>query len=118
MKEVLTAQIKAYEIQGGLALLNSFNRVGLDHVILVKVATAAVTAQLMGGGRKEILSALSNAFIDAGPLRAYRHKPNTGSRKSWAAGDAAARGVQFALMALKGEMGYPSALSAPRVGLI
>src|SRR5512139_3913967 len=110
MKDVLTAMIKAHEIQGVLALENSFNRVGLDHVVLVKVATTAVATRMMGGSREEVINALSNAWIDGQSLRTYRHAPNTGSRKSWAAGDATARGVRLALMALKGEMGYPSAL--------
>ena len=116
MREVLTAAIKAYEIQGVLALENSFNRVGLDHVLLVKVATAAVSAKLAGGGREHVLSAFSNAWTDGGSLRTYRHAPNTGERKSWAAGDATSRGVQLALMALRGEPGYASALSAPGWG--
>jgi 2-methylcitrate dehydratase len=95
-----------------LALENSFNRVGLDHVVLVKVATTAVAARMMGGTKEEVINALSNAWVDGQSLRTYRHSPNTGSRKSWAAGDATARGVRLALMALKGEMGYPSALTA------
>ncbi len=111
MRDVLTALIKAYEIQGVIALENSFNRVGLDHVLLVRVATAAVATALLGGTREQVLNALSNAWIDGGSLRTYRHAPNTGSRKSWAAGDAASRGVWLALLALKGEMGYPSALT-------
>jgi 2-methylcitrate dehydratase len=116
VRDVLTAMIKAHEIQGILALENSFNRVGLDHVLLVRVATAAVTAGMLGGGREEIMNAVSNAWIDGGALRTYRHAPNTGSRKSWAAGDATSRGVWLALTALAGEMGYPSALSARRWG--
>ncbi|MGO9613226.1 MAG: bifunctional 2-methylcitrate dehydratase/aconitate hydratase [Dissulfurispiraceae bacterium] len=112
VKDVLVAMIKAHEIQGVIALENSFNRVGLDHVVLVKVATTAVVTRMLGGSRDEIINALSNAWIDGQSLRTYRHAPNTGSRKSWAAGDATARGVRLALMALKGEMGYPSALSA------
>jgi 2-methylcitrate dehydratase PrpD len=108
--------IKAHEIQGVLALENSFNRVGLDHVLLVRIASTAVATQLLGGTREQITNAISNAWLDGGALRTYRHAPNTGSRKSWAAGDATARGVQHALMALKGEMGYPSALSAPKWG--
>lgn len=115
-EEMLTAMIKAHEIQGVLALKNSFNRVGLDHVILVRVATAAVTARLLGGSKEQVLSAISNAWIDGGALRCYRHYPNTGSRKSWAAGDASSRGVMHAFMALKGEMGYPAALSVPNWG--
>ncbi len=116
MRDVFTALIKAYEIQGVIALENSFNRVGLDHVILVKVATTAVVTAMLGGGRDQILNALSNAWIDGHSLRTYRHPPNTGSRKSWAAGDATSRGVRLALMALQGEMGYPSALTAPTWG--
>jgi 2-methylcitrate dehydratase len=116
MRDVLQALIKAHEIQGVLALENSFNRVGLDHVILVKVATTAVVTALLGGNRETIQNALSLAFVDGQSLRTYRHAPNTGSRKSWAAGDATARGVQLALMAMQGEMGYPSALSAPQWG--
>ena len=116
VRRLLEAQIKAYEIQGILALDNSFNRVGLDHVILVKAASAATTAWLMGGGRQQITNILSNAWIDTGPLRTYRHAPNTGFRKSWAAGDAAARGVRLALMGLAGEPGYPTALTARRWG--
>jgi 2-methylcitrate dehydratase len=112
MRDVLTAMIQAHEIQGCLALENAFNRVGLDHVVLVKVATAAVTTRLLGGDREEIGSALSNAWIDGQALRTYRHAPNAGSRKSWAAGDATARGVRLALLARQGEMGYPSALTA------
>lgn len=114
--DLLTAMIKAHEIQGILALENSFNRVGLDHVLLVRIASTAVATHLLGGTREQIISAVSNAWLDGGALRTYRHAPNTGSRKSWAAGDATARAVQHALMALKGEMGYPSALSAPNWG--
>ena len=114
---LLTAMIKAHEIQGCLALKNSFNRIGFDHVILVKVATTAVCTHLLGGTQDQIKAALSNAWIDTEPLRTYRHAPNTGSRKSWAAGDATSRGVMLAMMALQGEMGYASALSAPRWGL-
>lgn len=116
MKDVLTAMIKAHEIQGILALENSFNRVGLDHVILVKVASTAVITALLGGSREEVINALSQAWIDGQALRTYRHAPNTGSRKSWAAGDATSRAVRLALITLKGEMGYPSALSAPTWG--
>ncbi len=116
IKDVLTAMIKAYEIQGGLALLNSFNRIGFDHVILVKVATTAVVTKLLGGSRDKIIDAVSNAWIDVGPLRTYRHEPNTGSRKSWAAGDATSRGVMFAMMTMRGEMGYPTALTAKQWG--
>jgi 2-methylcitrate dehydratase len=114
--DVLTAAIKAHEIQGVIALENSFNRVGLDHVVLVKVASTAVVTHMFGGDRAAILNALSNAFVDGQSLRTYRHAPNTGSRKSWAAGDAAARAVWLSLMAMKGEMGYPSALTAPKWG--
>jgi len=116
IRDVLTAMIKAHEIQGILALENSFNRVGLDHVLLVRIATTAVATQLLGGSVEQIVNAVSNAWIDGGALRTYRHAPNTGSRKSWAAGDATSRGVQHALMAVKGEMGYPSALSAKTWG--
>src|SRR6266498_191313 len=116
MKDVLTAMIKAHEIQGIIALENSFNRVGLDHVVLVKVASTAVVAQLLGLTRDEIIDAVSNAWIDGGALRTYRHAPNTGSRKSWAAGDATARAVRLALMVAKGEMGYPSVLTAKTWG--
>jgi 2-methylcitrate dehydratase len=116
MRDVLTAMIKAHEIQGVIALENSFNRIGLDHVVLVKVATTAVTAHMIGCTRDEIVNALSNAWIDGQALRTYRHMPNTGSRKSWAAGDATGRGVRLALMALAGEMGYPSALTATTWG--
>ena len=114
--DVLTAMIKAHEIQGVLALENSFNRVGLDHVLLVRVATAAVATAMLGGSREQIVSALSNAWSDGGSLRLYRHAPNTGPRKSWAAGDATSRGVRLALMAMRGEIGYPSALSAKEWG--
>src|SRR5512135_356112 len=116
MRDVLAGMIKAHEIQGCLALENSFNRVGLDHVALVKVASTAVVANLLGCTGEEIVNALSNAWIDGQSLRTYRHVPNTGSRKSWAAGDATSRAVRLALMALKGEMGYPTALSAPTWG--
>ena len=112
MGDVLTRMIEAHEIQGVIALENSFNRVGLDHVLLVRVASTAVAAAMLGGSREQVVNALSNAWIDGGALRTYRHAPNTGSRKSWAAGDAASRAVRLALMALRGEMGYPSALSA------
>ncbi len=116
MKDVLTAMIKAHEIQGCIALENSFNRVGLDHVVLVKVASTAVVSQLLGLTREETLAALSLAWVDGQSLRTYRHTPNTGSRKSWAAGDATSRAVQLALMAKTGEMGYPSALTAKTWG--
>jgi len=114
--DVLIALIQAYEIQGIIALENSFNRVGLDHVVLVKVATAAVTTRLLGGSHEQIINAVSNAWIDGQSLRTYRHAPNTGSRKSWAAGDAASRGVRLALLSIAGEMGCPSALTAPTWG--
>ncbi len=116
MRDVLTAMIKAHEIQGVIALENSFNRVGLDHVILVKVATTAVVAQMLGLTRDETINAVSLAWVDGQSLRTYRHSPNTGSRKSWAAGDATSRGVRLALIAQTGEMGYPSVLSAPGWG--
>jgi 2-methylcitrate dehydratase len=112
VRDVLTAMIKAHEIQGVLALENSFNRVGLDHVLLVRVASTAVVASMLGANDEQVVNAVSNAWIDGGALRTYRHAPNTGSRKSWAAGDATSRAVRLALMALAGEMGYPSALSA------
>ncbi|HEY2037443.1 MAG TPA: bifunctional 2-methylcitrate dehydratase/aconitate hydratase [Steroidobacteraceae bacterium] len=112
MKDVLTAMIRAHEIQGVIALENSFNRVGLDHVVLVKVASTAVVGRLLGLSREEIVNALSLAWVDGQSLRTYRHAPNTGSRKSWAAGDATSRAVRLALIARTGEMGYPSVLSA------
>ncbi|MFZ1099075.1 MAG: 2-methylcitrate dehydratase, partial [Steroidobacteraceae bacterium] len=112
VRAVLTAMIKAHEIQGVLALENSFNRVGLDHVLLVRIASTAVVAAMLGASRDQVVNAVSNAWIDGGALRTYRHAPNTGSRKSWAAGDATSRAVRLALIALTGEMGYPSALSA------
>src|SRR5438105_6223997 len=116
VRDVLTGMIKAHEIQGVLALENSFNRVGLDHVILVRVASTAVVTAMLGGSVEQIVNAVSNAWIDGGALRTYRHAPNTGSRKSWAAGDATSRAVRHAFMAIQGEMGYPSALSAPGWG--
>ncbi|MDE9487653.1 bifunctional 2-methylcitrate dehydratase/aconitate hydratase [Xenorhabdus bovienii] len=116
IKDVLTGMIKAHEIQGCLALENAFNKVGLDHVVLVKVASTAVVAQMLGLAREEILSAVSLAWVDGQSLRTYRHAPNTGSRKSWAAGDATSRAVRLALMAQKGEMGYPSVLTAKTWG--
>jgi 2-methylcitrate dehydratase len=116
MKDVLTAMIKAHEIQGVLALENSFNRVGLDHVLLVRVATTAVVTRMLGGDREKVINAVSHAWIDGCSLRTYRHAPNTGSRKSWAAGDATSRGVRLALIAMTGEMGYPSALTAKTWG--
>src|SRR5205814_22153 len=116
VRDILTAMIQAHEIQGVLALENSFNRVGLDHVLLVRIASTALATKLLGGSREQILNALSNAWTDGGALRTYRHAPNTGSRKSWAAGDATARAVQHAFMAIKGEMGYPSGLTAKTWG--
>ena len=116
MHDVLTAAIKAHEIQGVLALENSYNRVGLDHVLLVRVASTAVITRMLGGDRDQVLNAVSNAWIDGGALRTYRHAPNTGSRKSWAAGDATSRAVRLALIAMTGEMGYPSALTAKTWG--
>jgi 2-methylcitrate dehydratase len=116
MKSVLTAMIKAHEIQGCIALENSFNKVGLDHVVLVKVASTAVVGQMIGLSRDELINAVSLAWVDGQSLRTYRHSPNTGSRKSWAAGDATARAVRLALMAKTGEMGYPSVLTAKTWG--
>jgi 2-methylcitrate dehydratase len=116
MRDVLESAIKAYEIMGCLALENGYTSVGLDHTILVKIAVTAVVAKMLGGTREEIVNAVSNAWVDGHALATFRRKPNTGSRKSWAAGDAASRGVRLALMALKGEMGYPSALSAKTWG--
>ncbi|MFT4057984.1 MAG: bifunctional 2-methylcitrate dehydratase/aconitate hydratase [Legionella sp.] len=116
MHDVLTAMIKAHEVQGCLALENSFNRMGLDHVILVKLASAAVAALLLGADRDMMLRTLSQVFVDGQSLRTYRHAPNAGSRKSWAAGDATSRAVRLALIAQRGEMGYPSALTVPTWG--
>ena len=116
VKDVLTAMIKAHEIQGCIALENSFNKVGIDHVVLVKVASTAVVAQMMGLSRDQILAAISLAWVDGQSLRTYRHFPNAGSRKSWAAGDATSRAVRLALIARAGEMGYPTALSAKTWG--
>jgi 2-methylcitrate dehydratase len=116
MRAVLTAMIKAHEIQGCVALENSFNKVGLDHVVLVKVATTAVVSRLLGLTREQMVNALSLAWVDGQSLRTYRHAPNTGSRKSWAAGDATSRAVRLALMARAGEMGYPSVLTAKTWG--
>ncbi|MBV9084414.1 MAG: bifunctional 2-methylcitrate dehydratase/aconitate hydratase, partial [Acidobacteriaceae bacterium] len=113
VRDLLTAMIKAHEIQGVLALENAFNRVGLDHVLLVRVASTAVVTALLGGDREQVTNALSNAWIDGSTLRTYRHAPNTGSRKSWAAADATSRAVRLALIAMTGEMGYASALTAP-----
>jgi len=112
VRDVLTGMIKAYEIQGITALENSFNRVGLDHVLLVRVASTAVVTKMLGGTKEQVINAVSNAWIDGGALRTYRHAPNTGPRKSWAAADATSRAVRLALIAMTGEMGYPSALSA------
>ena len=114
--DVLTGMIQAHEIQGVLALKNSFNGVGLDHVLLVRIASSAVVTGMLGGTRDQVINAVSNAWIDGGALRTYRHAPNTGSRKSWAAGDATSRAVRHALISLTGEMGYPSALSAEHWG--
>jgi len=116
VRDVLTAMIKAHEIQGVIALENSFNRVGLDHVVLVKVASTAVVGHMMGLTRDELVNAVSLAWVDGQSLRTYRHTPNTGSRKSWAAGDATSRAVRLALIARTGEMGYPSVLSAKTWG--
>lgn len=116
MKDVLSAMIKAHEIQGVLALENSFNRVGLDHVILVKIASTAVITQMLGGKREDIMAALSQALVDGQSLRTYRHTPNAGSRKSWAAGDATSRAVRLAMITMSGEMGYPGVLSAKTWG--
>ena len=112
VRDALEAAIKAYEVMGCLAIENSFTNAGLDHTILVKIAVTAVAAKMLGGTREEIINAVSNAWVDGHALATFRRKPNTGSRKSWAAGDAASRGVRLALMALTGEMGYPSALTA------
>ncbi len=114
---MLTALIKAYELQGVIALENSFNRIGYDHTALIKVATTAVVTGMLGGTRDEVINAVSNAWLDGVPLRTYRQAPNTGSRKSWAAGDTTSRSVRLAMMALKGEMGYPTALTAKTWGL-
>ena len=116
VRDVLTAMIKAHEIQGVIALQNAFNRRGLDHVLLVRIASTAVATVLLGGSRDQVVNALSNAFLDGAALRAYRHAPQAGPRKSWAAGDATSRGVRHALLALGGETGYPAALTAPTWG--
>ena len=116
IRDTLTAAIRAYEIQGVLALDNAFNRVGLDHVLLVRVASTAVAAVMLGCTKEQVFNAITNAWLDGGALRTYRHFPNTGSRKSWAAGDATSRAVRLALIARTGEMGYPTALSAPGWG--
>lgn len=116
VRDILTAMIKAHEIQGILALDNSFNQVGLDHVLLVRVASTAIAAQMLGADRDQTANAISHAWVDGGALRTYRHSPNTGSRKSWAAGDATSRAVRLALIAMTGEMGYATAMSAPNWG--
>lgn len=116
VRDVLTAMIKAHEIQGCLALENSFNRVGLDHVLLVRVASTAVVTQLLGGTRAQVIDAVSHAWLDGSALRTYRHAPNAGPRKSWAAGDATSRAVRLAMLVLKGEIGYPSVLTAKTWG--
>ena len=108
--------VQAHEIQGCLALENSFNRVGLDHVLLVRVATTAVVTRLLGGEHDDVVNALSHAFVDGSSLRTYRHAPNAGPRKSWAAGDATSRAVNLAMLVLKGEIGYPSVLTTPKWG--
>ena len=116
MREVLEAMIMAHEIQGVIALENSFNRVGLCHVLLVRVASTAVVTKMMGGNREQIMAAISHAWVDGSALRTYRHAPNTGSRKSWAAGDATSRAVRLADMSMRGEMGIPSVLTAVQWG--
>lgn len=116
MRDVLTAMIKAHEIQGVLALENSYNRVGLDHVLLVRVASTAVVTKMLGGNREQIIDAVSQAWVDGCSLRTYRHAPNAGFRKSWAAGDATSRAVRLAMITMKGEMGLPSVLTAPQWG--
>jgi 2-methylcitrate dehydratase len=116
IRDVLVAMVKAHEIQGVLALENSFNRVGLDHVLLVRVASTAVATAMLGGTREQVINAVSHAWLDGSALRTYRHAPNTGSRKSWAAGDATSRAVRLALIAMTGEMGYPSVLTAKTWG--
>jgi 2-methylcitrate dehydratase len=116
IKDVLTAMIKAHEIQGVLALENGFNRLGFDHVLLVKIASTAVATQLLGGTKEQIVDALSQAWLDGAALRTYRHAPNTGSRKSWAAGDATSRATRLAWMTMQGEMGYPGVLTAKNWG--
>ena len=116
MRAVLEGMIKAHEIQGVMALENSFNRVGLDHVVRVKLASTAVIRRMLGGTREEVINAVSQVWVDGQSLRTYRHAPNTGSRKSWAAGDATSRAVRLALITMKGEMGYPSVLTAKTWG--
>ncbi len=113
---ILEMMIKAHEIQGILALENSFNRVGLDHVVLVKVASTAVATKILGGNKDDVINALTHAWLDGQSLRTYRHAPNAGSRKSWAAGDATSRAVRLAMITLSGEMGYPSVLTAKTWG--
>ena len=116
MRDVLTAMIKAHEIQGVLALENSFNRVGLCHVLLVRVASTAMATRMLGGSKEQVIDALSQAWLDGSALRTYRHAPNAGPRKSWAAGDATSRAVRLADLTLRGEIGYPSVLTAPTWG--
>lgn len=116
VKDILEGMIKAHEIQGGLALLNSFNRVGLDHVVLVKVASTAVVSKLLGLSRDQTVDAVSQAWVDGQSLRTYRHAPNTGPRKSWAAGDACSRAVNLAYLVKKGEKGIPTVLTAKTWG--
>lgn len=116
MLDVMNALIKSYEIQGWFAMENSFNAVGIDHVLLVKVASTAMATAILGGDRETVLNAISQAWVDGHPLRTYRHWPNTGSRKSWAAADAAMRAVHLALLSMKGEMGYKTVLTAPKWG--
>jgi 2-methylcitrate dehydratase len=116
VRDILTSMIKAHEIQGVMALENSFNRLGYDHVILVRLASAATTTHLLGGGKEDVINSISQVWIDGATLRTYRHAPNTGPRKSWASGDATSRGVRIALMTMQGEMGYPSALTAKKWG--
>ncbi|MGH8641407.1 MAG: MmgE/PrpD family protein, partial [Burkholderiales bacterium] len=116
MRDVLESAVKSYEIMGGLALENGFTAAGLDHTILVKIATTPVVTKLLGGTREQIVDALSQAWVDGHALATFRRKPNTGPRKSWAAGDAASRGVRIALMTMKGEIGCPSALTAKTWG--
>jgi 2-methylcitrate dehydratase len=116
VKDILEAMIKAHEIQGGLALLNSYNRVGLDHVVLVKVASTAVVSKMLGLSREQTVDAVSHAWVDGQSLRTYRHAPNTGPRKSWAAGDACSRAVHLAMLVKKGQAGMPSVLTAKTWG--
>lgn len=116
MLDVLNAMVKAYEIQGILALENGFNRLGFDHVILVRIASVAVATYLWGGTKDQVIAALSQSFIDGAQLRTYRHAPNVGARKSWAAGDATSRAVRLAYLTMHGEKGYLSALSTKKWG--